>query len=112
MSERKLSVYANDVTDWFVAYDEQDAKELCIKHYESVDDGEHEFTRVPDDKVLACDTGETEPWRPPPEHSGLSSEMFEQPAHQPKRTVPVIVRKTAAEWAATSPRGFLMSTEY
>jgi hypothetical protein len=83
-----MKVFANNVTDWVVAKDIEDAKAAYREHWNNVvgpseDEMDLDFEQVPDDRVLTRDECRGEP-----------------------------VRKTAAEWAASEPRGFLMSTEY
>lgn len=82
-------VYANNVTDWFVAETVQHAKKLARQFYKDTssdipeDELDMDFRRVPDDKILTMDTGDKEP-----------------------------VRKTARQFADDNECGFLMSSEY
>lgn len=87
-----MHVFANDVVEWFVAASVEDAKTAAKEFWDSngitYEDEHLEFGQVPDQKVLEMTTGYDERGRS------------------------ITARKTAAEWANSSPRGFLMTTEY
>jgi hypothetical protein len=117
VSEQKLSVYANSVTDWIVAYSPEDAVEVAkIENRKagiSDEEADYEFERVPDSTVLRMATGDYVPVRKvDPLAVPDSDDLFEKPVHTTRATVEVVEKKTAAEWAASRGRGFLMSTEY
>lgn len=82
-------LYANSITDWFVAETVQHAKKVARQFYKEtasdipVDELDMDFRRVPDDKVLTMDMGNG-----------------------------TVLKKTAREFADANECGFLMSSEY
>lgn len=91
-----MHVYENGVTEWFVAESEADAKLAAMEFNAKgpqipAEELDLDFVQTPDDKALTMETDD------PGVLCGRGRNK---------------VTKTAAEWAATSPRGFLMTTEY
>jgi hypothetical protein len=89
----KLSVYANSVTEWYVAESPEQARAMLleansISHGPNIPEAELdlEFTQEPDDKVLKLEIDE-------------SGDLQ-------------VKELTCAEWAAKNGKGFLATTEY
>lgn len=104
-SEKQLHVFANETTDWVVAFDPIDA----IKVWEEIsgdtyiaDECGGAFEQEPDDKELTITEEETINPKPAPVGSVLleSSEFQKQ------------YRATMRAWADARGRWFLCSTEY
>jgi hypothetical protein len=95
-----MKLFRYDDTDTFVAADAEDAWAALVEALggsrEDYDDppGEHEMEELPDDKQLTI-------WCDPDGHP-----------HEPFGKGNAPVTKTAAEWAASEPRGMLCSTEF
>lgn len=83
-------IYANSVTEWYVAESIEQAKELarlrCEEHGIDVESQCFDFEQWPDERPLSIT---------------LDGDLLDKP------TV-----KTCAEWAAESAVGFLASTEW
>lgn len=91
---RKLHMFKNEVTEWFIAYDVKDAQRIAREYYAEIGLSEEEmedsldFEQEPDDKILTLTL----------EDAGPDEEDR--------------VTMTAAEWCAHQGRGFWATTEF
>jgi hypothetical protein len=103
-SEKPLYVFANDATDWVVAYDPNDAAQAYTEStgtpYSVEDDGE--FVQCPDDAEMTIDEEAT--ITPQPLPAGGTAVRENEEGH--------VYRATLRAWADCRGRGFLCSTEY
>lgn len=90
-----LHVYANDITEWFVADSAEEAAIIAEEHGRKcgmrVEEMGLVFEQVPDDRVLTI------------EHEVTRGGVHEGAV---KKSM------TCAEWAALNGKGFLATTEY
>jgi hypothetical protein len=104
-AKKQLHVFANEVTEWVIAYSPQDA----VKVWEETtgdtyfpDDSGGAFVQEPDDNELTVDEEETIQPRPVP----VGGALVEGREHSK------VYRATMRAWADARGRCFLCSTEY
>lgn len=86
-------VWQRSDTDWWIAESAEAAREMMLNGDVDPDVTSTEFSRVPDDEVIAiwCDA-DGDPTEP--DSDGAS-----------------VIKRTAKEWAACRPEGMLCTTE-
>jgi hypothetical protein len=84
-------VYANSVTEWFVAESAEEAARFARDYYRDAD-----ITNE-DEMDLS--------FKPEPDEKSLSLVIDDHGSDDP-------ASKTCAQWAAERPKGFLATTEY
>lgn len=107
--DRQLHVFSNEVTEYIVAYDEQDAGKVWeettgenLADYIKSEGEGMEFTRCPDDGRLAikCEDVLKD------DHKPAGAEVIESGDDWET------LRATMRAWADVTGRGYLCSTEY
>jgi hypothetical protein len=102
---RKLHVFTNEVTDWVIAFDAEDAAKVCEEtsgeKYDPEDSGE--FVQQDDDATFTL----FEEALTKPEPEPIGAEIIEQDPDGSKKT-----KATHRAWANARGRCFLGSSEY
>lgn len=105
MKDEVLHVFANDVTDWVIAYNPEDAKAVYTEStgmpYNPEEDG-GEFEQESDAKVLTIYEDKTTTPQPKPAHAIVVQESEYHHTYT----------ATCRAWADARGRCFLCSTEY